>query len=153
MRIRRAEPSEARHQAEWIAAMEPWLSMGFRAIPLGRWLYRRARAGCVLVVADKQTILGIVVFQPDFLLGTFIALLAVRPQASGRGVGRALVERVERQTFAHRRWLYVSSDSANLAAARFYKKLGFARVARLPDLVCEGRVEILWRKPRASKEG
>jgi ribosomal protein S18 acetylase RimI-like enzyme len=153
MRIRRAKPSEARRQAEWIVAMEPWLSMGFRTIPLGRWLHRRARAGSVLVVADKHTILGIVVFQPDFLLGTFIALLAVRPQAAGRGVGRALVGRVEAQSFAHRRWLYVSSDSANLAAARFYRKLGFARVARLPDLVCEGRVEILWRKPRAAKEG
>jgi len=63
-------------------------------------------------------------------------------------VGRALVERVEHATFAHRRWLYVSSDSKNLAAGRFYQRLGFARVARLPDLVCENRVEILWRKKR-----
>ncbi|HEX7597467.1 MAG TPA: GNAT family N-acetyltransferase [Polyangia bacterium] len=149
MRIRRAEPVEARRQAEWIVAMEPWSSMGFKAVPLGRWLSRRARAGCVLVVADRQAILGILVFQPDFLLGTFIALLAVPPPAAGRGVGRALVERIERQTFARHRWLYVSSDSQNLGAARFYKKLGFARAARLSDLVCEGRTELLWRKSRA----
>jgi ribosomal protein S18 acetylase RimI-like enzyme len=128
--------------------MEPWLSMGFRAKPLGRWLFRRARAGCVLAAMDKGSVLGIVVFQPDVLLGTFIALLAMRPQAAGQGVGRALVARVERDAFTHRRWLYVSSDSQNLAAARFYKKLGFARVARLSDLVCEDRVEILWRKQR-----
>ena len=113
-----------------------------------RWLLRRARAGCVLAAVHQRAILGIMVFQPDFLLGTFIALLAVRPQAAGQGVGRALVEQVARATFAHRRWLYVSSDSKNLAAARFYKKLGFARIARLPDLVCENRVEILWRKGR-----
>ena len=68
MRIRRARPVEARRQAEWIVALEPWSSMGFKAVPLGRWLSRRARAGCVLVVADKQAILGILVFQPDFLL-------------------------------------------------------------------------------------
>ena len=119
MNIRRIEAAVARRQAEWIVAMEPWLSMGYRAV-----------------------------FQPDFLLGTFIALLAVRPQAAGQGVGRALVERIERDTFVRRRWFYVSSDNKNLPAARFYKKLGFERVARLPDLVCEDRVEILWRKGR-----
>jgi ribosomal protein S18 acetylase RimI-like enzyme len=63
-------------------------------------------------------------------------------------VGRALTERAERLTFAHRRWLYVSSDSHNLTAARFYKRVGFVRAARLPDLVCKARTEILWRKSR-----
>jgi ribosomal protein S18 acetylase RimI-like enzyme len=154
MQFRRVEPAVARRQAQWIVTMEPWLSMEFRVAPLGRWLFRRARARGVLAVVHKRAILGIVVFQPDFLLGTFIALLAVQPQAAGQGVGRSLVERVERETFAKRRWLYVSSDSKNSGAARFYKKLGFARVARLPDLVCEGRVEILWRKERVnSKSG
>ena len=148
MTIRRVEPAVGRRQTEWIVAMEPWLSMGFRAAPLGRWLFRRARAGCVLAAVNKDAILGIVVFQPEVLLGTFIALLAVRPQAAGQGVGRALVARVERDTFAHRRWLYVSSDSKNLDAARFYKKLNFERVARLPGLVCDDHVEILWRKKR-----
>jgi ribosomal protein S18 acetylase RimI-like enzyme len=149
MNIRRIEAAVARRQAEWIVAMEPWLSMGYRAAPLGRWLSRRARSGYVLAVVRKRAVLGIVVFQPEFLLGSFIALLAVRPQAAGQDVGGALVARVERDTFAHRRWLYVSSDSKNLPAARFYKKLGFERVARLPGLVCEDRVEILWRKRRA----
>ena len=74
-----------------------------------------------------------------------IALLAVRPEMLGRGVGRALVEAIARLTFARRRWLYVSSDSANRPAARFYAKLGFERVGKLPDLVRPGHVEILWR--------
>jgi len=148
MHIRRIESALARRQAEWIVGIEPWLSMGFRTAPLGRWLFRRARSRCVLAVVRQRAVLGIVVFQPDFLLGTFIALLAVRPQAAGQGVGRALVERIERETFTRGRWLYVSSDSKNLAAARFYRKLGFERVARLTGLVSENRVEILWRKKR-----
>jgi ribosomal protein S18 acetylase RimI-like enzyme len=58
------------------------------------------------------------------------------------------VARIEKETFKTRRWLYVSSDSANLPAARFYKKLGFSRTARLPGLIRDGRTEILWRKAR-----
>jgi ribosomal protein S18 acetylase RimI-like enzyme len=128
--------------------MEPWASMGYQAAPLGRWLQRCARAGWVWVAMERRAVLGLLVMQPDFLLGNFIALLAVSPAHAGRGVGRALVDKAERLTFAKRRWLYVSCDDHNRAAARFYKKVGFVRAARLPDLVCQGRTESLWRMSR-----
>ena len=111
-----------------------------------------ARAGQVLVARKNHAMLGIAVCQPDFLLGQFIALLAVRPETAGRGVGRALVAHLEAVTFRKRRWLYVSSDSDNHPAAKFYRKLGFSRLARIPDLVRDGSVEILWRKGIGGKE-
>jgi ribosomal protein S18 acetylase RimI-like enzyme len=148
MRIRRPSPAMAWRQAAWMVAMEPWLSLGYQRESLGRYLRRMASAKQVLVAEEKGHILAVMVHQPDFLLGRFIALLAVRPEAGGRGIGRALVARIENETFKTRRWLYVSSDSANLPAARFYKKLGFSRAARLPGLIRDGRTEILWRKAR-----
>jgi ribosomal protein S18 acetylase RimI-like enzyme len=146
MRIRRPEPTKAVHQADWIAAMEPWLSLGYQRAGLARYLRRMARARQVLVAEEKADVLGVLVYQPDFLLGRFVALLAVRPEAGGHGIGRALMARIEQETFKTRRWLYVSSDNANHAAARFYKRLGFVRAARLTGLICAERTEILWRK-------
>jgi ribosomal protein S18 acetylase RimI-like enzyme len=157
-RISRPVPALARAQGSWIAALEPWRGLGYRADALGRYLARKAHARGVWVVlaSAKGPPVGIVVVDDGVLLGDFIALLAVRPESSGQGVGRTLVEHVAARTFAARRWLYVSCDGNNAAALRFYRKLGFSRVGRLPDLVREGRTEILLRKPAprvASKIG
>ena len=146
MRVRQAEVSTARRQAAWIAAIDPWLSLGYSAKALARWLERSARTGQVLVTGSP--VQAIIVVQPDVLLGNFIALLAVRPESAGQGLGRALIDHVAAKTWGRRRWLYVSSDLDNRSAAKFYRRVGFERVARIPDLVKQGRVEVLWRMRR-----
>ena len=146
MRARKADVATARRQATWIAAIEPWLSLGYSAAALSRWLGKSARAKQVLVVGKPPR--AIIVVQPEVLLGNFIALLAVRPEESGKGLGRALVEYVAAMTWKKRRWLYVSSDVENRPAAAFYRRVGFQKIAKIPDLVRQGRVEILWRMAR-----
>jgi len=150
-RITRATPSLARAQARWVAAIEPWRGLGYRPQALGRYLARMAGAHDVWVARGAgraAPVVGIVAVQDGVLLGGFVGLLAVRPSEVGRGVGRALMDRAAARTFARRAWLYVSCDAANAGALRFYRKLGFARVGRLPDLVRAGRVEILLRRAR-----
>jgi ribosomal protein S18 acetylase RimI-like enzyme len=148
--IIRASPAIARRQAEWIVGIEPWKGLGYRAQALGRYLARLARAGDVWIArAGGRAPDGVIVATDGFLLGGFIALLAVRPTASGRGLGKQMVAHVEARVFAKRRWLFVSCDAENHAALRFYRRQGFARVGRLPDLVRAGRSELLLRKPRS----
>jgi ribosomal protein S18 acetylase RimI-like enzyme len=150
MRIARATAAVARAQARWIVTIEPWVGLGYRAAPLARWLGRLGGRGHVRVAREHGKVIAVIVTQPDVLLGHFIALLAVAPAAAGRGVGRALVaEAGARAAALGVRWLYTSSDAGNRPAAAFYRKLGFARVGRLPDLVRPGRLEILWRLPLA----
>ncbi len=142
--IVRATPRVARRQAPWIVAEEPWSSLGYERRRLGAWLARCARRGNVRLAQRGRELLGIVVTQPDVLLGVFVALLAVRPDARGQDLGRQLIDDVRRR-LGPRRWLYASSDSRNRRAASFYRALGFQRVGRLPDLIRPGRTEILWR--------
>jgi ribosomal protein S18 acetylase RimI-like enzyme len=147
----RATPALARAQARWIAAMEPWRGLGYGAAALGRYLGRTAGAHEVWVARGpgaRGPVAGIVAVQDGVLLGGFVGLLAVRPAAAGAGLGRALMAQAAARTFARRAWLYVSCDAANAGALSFYRKLGFARVGRLPDLVRAGRVELLLRKGR-----
>jgi len=140
----------ARRQARWIAAIEPWRSLGYGATPLARWLGRQAVAGNERVWRErpKVTPSGVLVVQKDVLLGWFVSLLAVRPEAAGRGIGTALLGDVATETFRARRWLYLSCDATNEDALAFYRKLGFKQVGRLPDLVRVGRVELLLRVSR-----
>ena len=150
--IARATPQVARAQAEWIAATEPWRGLGYRAAALGTWLGRMAGDGdghgeiWVARAGGRAPVSGIVVVQDGVLLGGFVALVAVKSTEAGRGIGRALMTAVEARVFSRRRWLYVSADSDNRPALGFYRKLGFARVGRLPDLIKPGRVEVLLRK-------
>jgi ribosomal protein S18 acetylase RimI-like enzyme len=163
IRIVRATSLLAGRQASWISGMEPWLGLGYQPSALERFLRRAAREGEVFVALVPApppgrpgrsggprgvAIAGIAVVQPRVLLGDFLALLAVRPQARRSGVGRALVAFLEARILARRRWFFVSADAANRAALRFYAALGFARVGRLPDLVADGHTEVLLRKGR-----
>ena len=145
MRIRTASPAQARRQADWIAGIEPWRGLGYRAPALARWLGRVAGRGWVRAALEGDEVIAVMVLQPEFLLGSYISLLAVRPDAQGRGAGRALVAAAIRAERG-RRWLYTSSDARNRAAALFYGRLGFSRIGRLPGLIRDGRTEILWRR-------
>lgn len=150
IQVQIASAALAQGQARWIATLNPWREMGYEPRRLGRWLGRIARAAThrVLVASDGRRTLGVIVVQPGVLLGDFIALLAVRPEAAGQGIGSALLQAVEQETFSRQRWLYVSHDASNRTAARFYRRQGFRRAARLPDMVVDGRTEILLRKGR-----
>jgi len=145
-----SSPLVAGRQAAWIAALEPWRSLGYGAAGLARFLRRTARGAGVLIARESGArtgrVVGVLCRQEGVLLGDFISLVAVRAEAAGRGVGRALVARAEELTAGRRRWLFVSADARNRDALAFYRKLGFVRVGRLPDLIKAGHTEILLRK-------
>jgi ribosomal protein S18 acetylase RimI-like enzyme len=151
MDIVRATPALARAQAVWIVGIEPWKSLGYQANKLGSYLGRMAREREVWMARTPGrggAPMGLVVVQEGFLLGAFVSLLAVRPEDAGQGVGRALMNHVAAQVLAKRPWLFVSCDAENRRALTFYRKLGFQRVGRLPDLIKPKRDEILLRRGR-----
>lgn len=61
-----------------------------------------------------------------------VAKLLVHRAARGRGVGKLLMERAEREALAEGRWLLVL-DTASLAAERIYRSLGWQELGVVPD--------------------
>jgi GNAT superfamily N-acetyltransferase len=97
-------------------------------------------AGAIVLVAvddDEDRILGGVTFVPDHASpyaefdiehAAGIRMLAVHPEAQGRGVGEALaMECVERARALGRCEVILHSTSTMRAAHHIYERLGFAR--------------------------
>ena len=118
-----------------------------------------ARAGEVWVAARAAgrarsgRVLAVVVVTDGFLLGGFIALLAVRPEASRAGAGQPPWSPIVADARLRQAALAVRllRRRNNRAALRFYRRLGFARVGRLPDLVSAGASSCCCARPVAGE--
>jgi ribosomal protein S18 acetylase RimI-like enzyme len=75
--------------------------------------------------------------------------IAVAPAWQGRGVGRALMKRVE-DAVARRGGggLYIETSSRKVYSRtrRFYREAGYEQAARLPDFYARGDHKIVFRK-------
>ena len=75
--------------------------------------------------------------------------IRVRPETRGRGIGRALLEAVERWSVSHGvAWLKVETQNINVPACRFYGRNGFtlrqANANAYPSFPEE--IQLLWYK-------
>ena len=120
-----------RYERQWDPNINP------EAPTAGNYAQLLGREDCRLLIAREGTeILGYLcgfVFASPFHLHPFAALdaLYVRPEARGRGCGRALVEAFcdEARTQGARE-MDLKVFSGNGAARRFYESLGFGDQAR-----------------------
>lgn len=62
-----------------------------------------------------------------------VAKMLVRPAARGRGVGAALLARVEAEALKRGRWLGVLDTVTDTAGYRLYERGGWTRVGEIPD--------------------
>ena len=106
------------------------------------WLQRQRRDGCPVLVAEHAgDVVGYTAYEPFRGEGkwpgyrhTAELSIHVRQDHWGRGVGRALVERlIERALAAGIHVMVAAIDSENEPSIRFHERLGFAEVGRLPE--------------------
>jgi len=82
-------------------------------------------------------------------LGGYLRLLAVLSSFQGRGLGSALLAAYEEETARGSAHAFLLVSAQNPGAQRFYRRYGYRRVGRLPELVVPGEDEIIyWKRLR-----
>jgi ribosomal-protein-alanine N-acetyltransferase len=128
-----------------ILESEPWITLQYDDADVHSLV--RSVAGANLLVAHAgERLVGFALSAPGVLLGEYLKILVVEPAYQSQGVGRRLMEELERRAF--QRWpnVYLCVSDFNTGARRFYQRLGYQEVGVLRDLLFPGMGEVLMRK-------
>jgi len=130
-----------------VLGSEPWITLGYGEEDVQATV-RAAPTGRILIARDGERIVGFALSTPGVLLGEYLKILTVDAAFRGRGVGARLMAALEAAAF--QRWpnVYLCVTDFNTTARRFYRRLGYAEIGALPDLLVTGSAEILMRKTR-----
>jgi [ribosomal protein S18]-alanine N-acetyltransferase len=136
--------AEAEFCARFMAASEPWRTLGITAEPLFQKLTDPAREVHVATVDDQ--IVGVLILQLAGPLNGYLQTIATHPGWRGRGLGTRLMQFAEARIFRQSPNVFLCVSDFNHRAQAFYKRLGYQRVGELTDFLAPGRSEILMRK-------
>ena len=136
--------AEARGCAGFMAASEPWRTLGVMAEHLFQRLTDPTRE--VHVVTLENQIVGVLVLHLAGPLNGYIQTIATHPDWRNRGLGTQLMQFAEERIFRQSPNVFLCVSSFNPRAQKFYERLGYRRVGELPDFLVKGHSEILLRK-------
>jgi len=138
---------EANRLGEAFAAIDPWAAYAYPATSLAAFFASQEPGAPRFLFTLGSEIAGAVGLRLGWLRGPYIQFLGLLPKFQRRGLGSMVLAWVEHEArSAGNRNLWVAASQINGDALRFYERHGFAQVAKLDDLVYDGRTEILLRK-------
>jgi len=138
--------SEARCCAGFMAASEPWVTLGLTFGQAFQRLTDPTREVHVATVNDQ--IVGVLILHLSGPLNGYLQTLAVHPDWRCRGIGTRMMQFAEERIFRQSPNVFLCVSSFNVHAQELYERLGYQRVGELPDFVAKGFSEILMRKTR-----
>jgi len=146
MNWRALKPTEAETIAAACVTFDPYLRLGYRAETLAGYLTRSDLALDRYAVEMDGALIGVVALRRPWLRGPLIEMLALLPEAQGRGFGGSIVDRCKAEAGRN---LWATVSAFHRPARRFYARAGFAEICALPGIVQEGEDEVLlrWRQP------
>ena len=148
----RPEDFEALYRIE-ILCFQPPLRFGRLYM---RGLVRRWNAATWIAEEDGR-VAGFAIVEwteEEVGLAAYIQTIEVAPEERSRGVGRALLARVEDsalQVGAELIWLHV--DEQNSVAQRLYEAQGYSASDRVEDYYAQGRAALVYSKSLAQVRG
>jgi ribosomal protein S18 acetylase RimI-like enzyme len=143
--------AEAEICARMMADSEPWLTLGRGYEILLSAVQNPARE--VYLARDGAEIAGLLMLNMQGAFTGYLQSICVAPAWRSRGIGQQLMAFAEQSVFARTPNLFLCVSSFNLAAQRFYERLGYQVIGELKDYLLAGYDEILMRKTLAPLVG
>ncbi len=151
--IRPATPEDVVPLSEALAPLPLFSAYAFGADQLAERFRGALQRGEGLWVSEERgELLGVCWFleQGTFATGSYLRLLAVRPERQGQGLGEQLLRAWEGRGAEAKGGLFLLASHFNEAAHRFYARHGYREVGRLPGFAREGVTEVIFWKPARS---
>ena len=131
--------------AQLMAGSEPWITLG-RGIEQCRAVCRHPEYELFVAQAQGRC-QGFLLLHPRGAMGSpYVASIAVRPEARGKGLGTRLLRFVEDRYRGRARHIFLCVSSFNPRARQLYERLGYETVGELKDYIIEGASEVLMHK-------
>jgi len=143
--IEEATQIDANDCRRLVLASEPWITLQYDEHDV-QSIVRSVANSHLLLARATDRVVGFALSAPGFLLGEYLKILVVEPGYRAHGVGRRLMQELERRAF--RSWpnVYLCVSDFNVDAHTFYQRLGYEDVGLLRDLLLPGKGEVLMRK-------
>jgi ribosomal protein S18 acetylase RimI-like enzyme len=127
-----------------MATSEPWRTLRRDHRSTLALLRNPAKQRFLVTVGRARA--GVLVLDERAPLGGYVQAVCVAPAHRNRGLGTAMLRWAEARLFALQPNVFLCVSSFNLAAIRFYRRLGYRVAGRLRDYIVPGHDEILLRK-------
>lgn len=148
--IRALRKEDVEACAEMMASSDPWTTFGYTAEECIPKIDDGTGQVRIAAVDDKPV--GFLVLHPHGVSSSaLISLLCVKEEYRGMGIGRRLIEEVEKEVFARDKNLFLFVSSFNEGAIRLYERLGFQRCGEVTNYNFNGLSEYLMRKTTGPK--
>lgn len=140
---------EARHGdacARLMCESEPWRTLG-RTVEQSRAALQAPGQEAWVALDDTGTPVGLLLLVLQGALVGYVRAIVVHEAWRGRGLGAALMAFAEARTRPVSAHLFLMVSSFNVAAQRFYARLGYRQVGELPGFTGAGHSELLlWKR-------
>lgn len=127
-----------------MSTSEPWLTIG-RTYEESRALIENPSREVYLAFEGDEFRGFIVLLMHGAFVG-YIQIVAVMPEARGRGVGTELIRFAEERIFSTFPNVFLCVSSFNPRARALYERLGYQLIGELRDFLISGQSEFLLRK-------
>jgi GNAT superfamily N-acetyltransferase len=139
-------PDDRETVVRLLAESDPWKTLGYTPEDWKRIFCPIPKDREAYVVESGGDVAGIAIVKPQFLLGDYLELLGIAPQARGTGLGTTLLNYVESAVFGRTKNLFACVSDFNMSARKFYKHRGFQEIGPMPNFLIPGSAELLLRK-------